>query len=596
MFTWLKNATIAKKLTVGFSFVIVLNLLTGFFGVLNLLSLSNAEQKMYQNQMMGETYISNMLEEFMTIRVNARDLYIYAEQDRTAYYDAITESFEKIDSDLSNLASTLSSGQLESYNNLRDAYSHYIGTVDDIVTVSKSNAAAAVLLDTIVAGKAIGNDTQKTFEDFAELIKTTAALQVSADKENALRTVYIMIGITGVSLVLAVILVRSITGLVAKPIRKIADFSAMLAVGDLHVEKIIDQKDLELKNRQDEIGMLASAFNKLIASTKEQAQTVNEVAEGDLTASFKIRSANDVIGNSLSDVVQRLNTLVWGIHVSAEQVASGAKIVSDSSISLSQGATEQAASIEELTASVNEITEHSLKTAEAVRQASNLADETKNRASFERNQMNKMIEAMQQISTCANGVSRIIKVIDDIAFQTNILALNAAVEAARAGQHGKGFAVVADEVRALATKSAAAVQDSIDMIQKSIDSVKVGSEIAEATHQALEGITGQSEKTAVLISSVMESVNEQTLSIEQINQSIGQFEQVVQTIAATAEESAAASEELSSQAEQLLQNVSYFKTTGNSVYNHGKTESTQRQERFAAAGHHIIPLRLPETV
>lgn len=218
---------------------------------------------------------------------------------------------------------------------------------------------------------------------------------------------------------------------------------------------------------------------------------------------------------------------------------------------LSQGATEQASAIEELSATIIEIYEKVKDTAKHAGEVNILSLSAQKEVEEGNEQMEQMVKAMEEISYSSNEIGRIIKTIDDIAFQTNILALNAAVEAARAGQAGKGFAVVADEVRNLAAKSAEAAKSTSVLIQKSMESVNNGSKIADNTAISLQRIIETSSKTTELIGEIAKSSDDQAGAINQVTLGVSQISDVIQTNSATAEESAAASEELSGQAQML---------------------------------------------
>ena len=314
---------------------------------------------------------------------------------------------------------------------------------------------------------------------------------------------------------------------------------------------------------------LIKGLNELIDAITEpiqEAQVVlEEMAKGNLQVSMDgiYKGDNAKIKDALNSTIKSFNDVLGDMNTASEQVADGSRQVSDSSMTLSQGTTEQASSIEELTASIEEISSQTKLNAQNANQANELAETAKTNAIQGNTQMKEMLKAMEEINVSSANISKIIKVIDEIAFQTNILALNAAVEAARAGQHGKGFAVVAEEVRNLAARSANAAKETTEMIEGSIKKVEGGTRIANETANALNKIVEGIAKAATLVGDIAVASNEQALGIAQINQGVMQVSQVVQTTSATSQESAAASEELSSQAELLKEMVGKFKLKQN---------------------------------
>jgi methyl-accepting chemotaxis protein len=314
--------------------------------------------------------------------------------------------------------------------------------------------------------------------------------------------------------------------------------------------------------RTDEIGQLGTALDTMADSLQDRAELAGAIAAGDLTGEVKLASEQDVLGRALHSMSERLNDILGQINMAGEQIDSGSNQVSDSAQDLSQGSTQQAAAIEEIGASLNELSGRTQTNAENADSANQLSSSASSAANEGSAQMQQMVTAMAEINESGKNISKIIKTIDEIAFQTNLLALNAAVEAARAGQHGKGFAVVAEEVRNLAARSAKAAQETADLIEGSVQKGQNGTAIAERTARALEEIVTGIGKTSDLVAEIAASSKEQAEGLSQVSDGLAQVDQVVQRNTAVAEESAAAAEELSSQSSYLRQLIGQFRLKG----------------------------------
>lgn len=338
-------------------------------------------------------------------------------------------------------------------------------------------------------------------------------------------------------------------------------------------------------------------FNQDVKKRLSQlGQSADRIAEGDL-ATEVVTSTGDELGDvaaSFEIMRQRVHNVLLEINQGADQVAAGAHNVSDASVALSQGASQQAASVEQLSASIAEIASQTASNAQNAEKANDLTVGTKEKAQLGNEEMQEMLSAMEEINASSANISKIIKVIDEIAFQTNILALNAAVEAARAGQHGKGFAVVAEEVRNLAARSAKAAKETTDMIEGSMEKVETGREIAHKTAEALNAIVGDVSSVADIVANIAKASNEQKLALEQINQGVQQVSQVVQANSSTSEEAATASQNLNQQADIMRANVGKFRLSNNggSFYGGNGSSAIQKPD-LTSAGRHpaVVPAK-----
>ena len=387
--------------------------------------------------------------------------------------------------------------------------------------------------------------------------------EITIAQVNSMMIFMIIFGVAG--LLIAAFVVWVISGKISGPMVTLSGFMGLVATeGDIVISAEEEKIMQKFKSLRDETGDLFNSFYDVIVSLNVINDDLREVANGNLVLEVNVRGEKDTLAMSLRKMVDNLNDMFGEINAATRQVATGSKQIADGAQSLAQGSTEQAASVQQLSSSISNIAQKTKDNAEMAGKAAMLANVIKGSAEKGSKQMDEMMVAVKDISSSSQNISKVIKSIDDIAFQTNILALNAAVEAARAGQHGKGFAVVAEEVRNLAAKSAEAAKDTESLIADSIEKAELGSRIADDTAASLtEIVTGIGESTQ-LVNEIANSSEEQSLGIEQINRGIDQVAQVTQQNSATAQESAAASQEMTGQSSMLEELISQFKLKGNS--------------------------------
>ena len=380
------------------------------------------------------------------------------------------------------------------------------------------------------------------------------------------RAMYVSIGLFTAIAAITLCIAFYLESLISKPLASLTEFMVKAgSTGDITISRKDEQIIGSFSVFKDEIGRCIKGAAAFIRHVTNIARELESVADGDLTTDIVLLSDSDTMGTSLTNLCDNLSIMFGEIQTSTSQVAGGAKQVADGAQALAQGSTQQAASIQQLSSTISTIADKTKLNAETAERTVQLSEIIRQNAEKGNLRMEEMMIAVRDINEASQSISKIIKTIDDIAFQTNILALNAAVEAARAGQHGAGFAVVAEEVRNLAAKSAAAAKETEYMIQNSMEKVEYGSCIAGETASSLSEIVSGINESGHLIREIGLASEEQTLGISQINIGIDQVAQVIHHNSATAQESAAASEQMSAQTSVLHGLISHFRTNDESA-------------------------------
>lgn len=544
----INDMSVRKKITLFSVLMLVMMIIISVVGIWSSNMVNEAKTSLH-NSAMAQYDITQGFANFCNIKVRVRNI-LFAYYDDPEALKAQEDMIEKYKADAANYfdlfegrMSSLSPEIQAQYQTVLDEVNKWYDSTQKDIDMAKAGQVEEAINELMTNSKEIADQVENNLLTMIENMETSSrAKEVEIQRQMAGLTA-IQIAVIVVAVLITIFYCLFLIKAITVPMAKLSEAAKRMAEGDVDVDCT--------KIYNDDLGQLLDEFQIMVDATKEQAKISDAISKGNLTLKVSARGDKDMLGKAIVRLISENNVTLSNVKEASAQITVGSEQVANASQALAQGSTEQASALQQVTASMDEVTQRTKANATEASQANTLVNNIKEMATSGNDQMKSMIQAMDDINASSETISKIIKTIDDIAFQTNILALNAAVEAARAGVHGKGFAVVAEEVRNLAAKSASAASETAEMIDDTIHKVGNGTKIAQDTAKSLDEIVGSIDEIVGLISNITLSSNDQATAISQIDQAISQVSTVVQTNAATSQQCAAASEELSNQAVTL---------------------------------------------
>ena len=552
----MKNINTRAKLLVCFGIVTLYLVIVSVLSIYEIRTLVGVSDALLVNYMKGIEEVSEIAANVMKQQSLIRGIYISSDDEQIV--ESYTAELKTLDMEIvvqmdlfGSAFADLDNTAIDHFAEFKSAYVNqyrpYAELMEEFLRDGDMEAYAQHTRD----GKAMFIELEGYIVSTVNAANSDASSFYAKESERATVFIAVITVISVISIVTSMLIGLYSAKSIATPLVKLSEQAKEVSIGNTNIE-------IE-SNRRDEIGTLAGTFSAMIDAIRSQSRFLDTVARGDYRAAIEVRSERDTMNKALNKLVENNNEMIAKIRLSSGQVSSASAQIAHAAQALASGSTEQAASVDEFTLTLNDVLEQTNKNAQRSAEALEVVTRAVHYIAESAELTMELLSAMSSIDESSRSITKVVKTIEDIAFQTNILALNAAVEAAHAGSHGRGFAVVAEEVRSLASGSSVAAKETAELIGKSALRVQEGSALVKKTNAYIQNISDSAIGIQSSISLIADSSKQQALSIAELHQGLEQISQVVQANSATSEQTAASAQEMSAQATMLDQTVAEFR-------------------------------------